>query len=127
MEDEITEPEKTSSWTDTEREAATPAVPAIPPASAEASKEELTKAPPWASSFRPGTMICHKGYWCRILFIGEAAPGQWGVLIVPTARDEQHRQEALAFAALRADGVGKKEAKRRIRKARREATDTDAA
>ena len=121
MEDEITEPEKTSSWTDTEREVV-PAVPTTPPAAA-----EKLAPPPWASSFRPGTMICHKGYWCRILFIGEAAPGQWGVLIVPTARDEQHRQEALAFAALRADGVGKKEAKRRIRKARREATDTDAA
>ncbi len=118
--------EKSSSWTDAERErdqrlaelaAQETAAGPVPP---EGPSAEPSEPPQWATSgaLRAGMMFNVNGYWCRIMFIGEAAPGRWAILAEPMSKGQQRRAEAAAFVAMRAQGIGKKEAKRRIRKAR---------
>lgn len=80
MNDDIIEkpPEKTSRWTDAERErdkpqpdVAPPIAPAAPP------------PPRWLPAFQRDTLIQHNGWWARIKGYGQNEDGDIGCFIVP--------------------------------------------
>lgn len=73
MQDSDEPVEKTSAWTEAEREKAeTP--PPVP------------QLPEWASAFAPGDGMQHNGWDCVIRAVGEPEPGFWFVMIEPLRR-----------------------------------------
>jgi hypothetical protein len=100
--DEIKVVEKTSRWTDDEREkqAVVDQVgPVAPPA-----------IPPWVGTFEPGTTFTHEGWTCVVRHIGCEA-GQWLMLVEPTDFRPPRAASRSEFKRLKTQ-VGKKEARR---------------
>lgn len=80
MTDELKEPEKTSRWTEEERNNRNdvPTSPAAPDGSA-----EPPPPPPWVAHFPLGTLLMHGGWWARISGYGQNEAGEIGAFIVP--------------------------------------------
>ena len=73
-ETEIKAPEKTSRWTDEERERTD-----VPPPPLEAPPPP----PPWLPAFQRDTLIQHNGWWARIAGYGQNDEGEIGCFVVP--------------------------------------------
>lgn len=97
--EEIKVVEKTSAWTDTERETA--ASVASPP----------LVVPPWVTSFAPNTVITHDGWEAVVRHVG-CEEGHWLVLLEPTKQIRQVSRSEYRRLKIQ---VGKKKAKELVK------------
>lgn len=106
--EELKVPEKTSRWSDAEREAAaTP--PEVPP-----TTDARPPLPPWVVDFAPGSTFTANGWEIGVCHVGHEE-GMWAMLVMPIRPTKGASRSE--FRRLRAQ-VGKKEAKRLVAKAR---------
>lgn len=104
--DEIKVPEKTSRWSEAEREAAT-APPTVPP-----TVDARPPLPPWVGEFGPGSTFIANGWEIGVCHVGFEG-GMWAMLVMPikptkgAARAEFKRLRSV---------VGKKAAKKLLTK-----------
>lgn len=98
--------EKTSRWTDAERDA--DKVAAAPP-----SADARPPLPPWVYTFAPGSTFLHDGWTCAVRHVGYEG-GQWMMLVEPLSYQEPRGASRSEFRRLRQQ-VGKKVAREILR------------
>lgn len=91
--------EKTSQWTDADREIAVPAPAGI-------------TIPPWIPSFAPNTIITHDGWEAVVRHVGQEE-GHWLVLLEPVRQVAQRNRAA--YKRLKHQ-LGKKKARAAIKR-----------
>ena len=101
--DEIKVPEKTSRWSEAEREAAAATPPVVPP-----TTDARPPLPPWVTEFAPGSTFIANGWEIGVCHVG-CEEGMWAMLVMPIKPTKGASRSE--FRRLRAQ-VGKKEAKR---------------
>lgn len=74
--------EKTSAWTEEERNAPAPS-PVAPAVVDAAQPPPPPSPPPWVAAFEPNTLIQHHGWWARIKGYGQDQDGDICVIIAP--------------------------------------------
>lgn len=109
--------EKTSAWTDAEREKeAQTAEVVLRPSGGEERIIERPDLPPWAADLNPATPFVANGWHCEIRHVGYEG-GRWMLLVEPVRPagvfKSKARKRAEYKAAVRT--VGKKEARKRAR------------
>lgn len=115
--DELAAPIKASAWTDEEREraAAATAEAVAAPTATDLDADAPVKAPAWLKRLAPGTTVKHQGVVCTVIHIGYAG-GRFMVLMEPLGLESTSAgQRRARFDELKRQGIGKKEAKRRVR------------
>jgi hypothetical protein len=70
-------PEKSSAWTDDEREGNAHYV--LPPTGE-------PPPPPWLPAFKRNSLVQFNGWWARVSGYGQNEHGEIGVFVVPTER-----------------------------------------
>lgn len=100
--------EKTSAWTDVEREK-----PTYPEMVQAVERPEL---PRWAADLNPGTPFTANGWHCEIRHVGYEG-GRWMLLVEPVRSAGVFKSKARLRAEYKAavKTVGKKEARKRAR------------
>ncbi len=116
--------EKTSAWTDEQRENPDPALGVgSPPLDAHAPPSVQVKAheaaeagspPPWLPAFQNGTRFECNGWLSEVLHVG-IVEGRWLVLSEPVAGPSEARVYKSMYKRLVLSGMGKKDAKRMVR------------
>jgi len=100
--DEVKPVEKTSAWTDAERDrSAEVAVPAPP---------ERPELPPWLSTFHPHSTFEYNGWECVVRHVGYEG-GMWMMLVEPVSYTEPRGAKRAAYRQARKT-PGKKAAKK---------------
>jgi hypothetical protein len=115
-------PEKTSAWTDEEREKSEAIAAAAAPVGV---SERPTNVPRWLQRVRPGTTIRHQGVVMTVVHIGFAG-GKFLLLAEPMGLEANTAgQRRARFDELIRAGLGKKAAKRKVRMEFAKAGDDD--
>lgn len=106
MNDELIVPEKTSRWTDAERDGTS----APAEVSAPVTADDRPPLPPWLGAFGPGSTFEHQGWTVAVRHVGYEG-GMWMFLAEPVDYKEPRSVSRSEFRRLRTQ-LGKKEARK---------------